>query len=64
MNDPAFKEMTTCLIKAKEYLVCREDNNIYYQHGASVGQGYRKYNLHTVLIGPDACGYKLSLIHI
>ena len=58
MSDPALKEIATCLTKAKEYLVWREDNNNYYQHGANVGQGYRKCNLHTVLIGPDACGYK------
>ena len=38
-------------------LVWREDNAQFYPAGAELGEGYTKCNVHTLLIGPDACGY-------
>ena len=30
----------------------------YYPPGADLGEGYRRCNLHTLLIGPGACGFE------
>ena len=60
INNPALQGIANSLKRAKKHLVWREDNNNYYQDGADVGRGYRKCNLHTLLIGPDACGYLQS----
>ena len=57
IDHPSLDNIALKLKEAKEYLVWREDNNNYYDKGADLGEGYRKCNLHTVLIGPDACGY-------
>ena len=42
---------------AKDDLVWREDNALFYPPDADLGEGYKNCNLHTLLIGPDACGY-------
>ena len=57
IDHPSLQDIALKLSAAKKYLVWREDNNNYYEHGADVGQGYRKCNLHTQLIGPDAGGF-------
>ncbi len=57
IDNPSLKDIASKLSAAKQYLVWREDNNNYYKQGTEVGQGYRKCNLHTQLIGPDASGY-------
>ena len=57
IDNPSLQEIAFKLSAAKRYLVWREDNNNFYKHGADVGQGYRKCNLHTQLIGPNAGGY-------
>ena len=43
---------------AAAWLVWHEDNSKYYQPGANLGPGYSKCNLHTLLIGPNSCGYQ------
>lgn len=50
-------EIANCLTAAKDDLVWREDNAQFYPPGADLGDGYKKCNLHSLLIGPDACGY-------
>ena len=50
-------EIASCLKATKDDLVWREDNAQFYKQGADLGEGYTKCNLHTLLIGPDACGY-------
>tara|TARA_B000000475_G_scaffold212484_1_gene174525 strand:+ start:541 stop:1236 length:696 start_codon:yes stop_codon:yes gene_type:complete len=51
-------EIASCLYAAKDDLVWHEDNSKYYQPGANLGPGYSKCNLHTLLIGPNSCGYQ------
>lgn len=57
VTSPNLAEITTCLATAKDDLVWREDDALFYAPGADLGQGYKDCNLHTVLIGPKACGY-------
>jgi len=54
---PELQEIANCLKAAKDDLVWREDNALFYPPGADLGEGYKKCNLHTLLIGPDACGH-------
>ena len=54
---PELQEIARCLKAAKDDLIWREDNAQFYPPGAELGEGYTKCNLHTLLIGPDACGY-------
>jgi dimethlysulfoniopropionate lyase len=54
---PELHEIADCLKAAKDDLVWREDNAQFYPPGADLGEGYTKCNLHTLLIGPDACGH-------
>lgn len=54
---PELAEIAICLKAAKDDLVWREDNGQFYQKGADLGNGYTKCNLHTMLIGSDACGH-------
>ena len=54
---PELHEIARCLKAAKEDLAWREDNAQFYPPGADLGEGYTKCNLHTLLIGPDACGH-------
>ena len=55
---PTLNEIATSLRQAKEHLVWREDEGKYYQSGADLGDGYRRCNLHSLLIGPGGCGYE------
>lgn len=57
IRSPQLQEIARCLKAAKDDLVWREDNAQFYPSGADLGQGYKNRNLHTMLIGPDACGY-------
>jgi len=54
---PELHEIANCLAASKDDLVWREDNAQFYPPGADLGEGYKKCNLHSLLIGPDACGY-------
>ncbi|MBG6178584.1 hypothetical protein IWQ55_006445 [Labrenzia sp. EL_208] len=54
---PELQEIARCLKAAKDDLIWREDNAQFYPPGAELGEGYTKCNLHTLLIGPDACGH-------
>jgi hypothetical protein len=54
---PELVKIALCLKAAKDDLVWREDNAQFYQQGTDLGEGYTKCNLHTLLIGPDACGH-------
>ena len=54
---PELQEVAHCLKAAKDDLVWREDNAQFYPQGADLGEGYTKCNLHTLLIGADACGH-------
>ena len=54
---PELQEIANCLKAAKDDLVWREDNAQFYPPGADLGEGYKRCNLHSLLIGPDACGH-------
>lgn len=54
---PELDEIARCLAACAEDLVWREDNSQYYAPSADLGEGYKKCNVHTLLIGSDACGY-------
>jgi hypothetical protein len=54
---PELSRIASCLQAAKDDLVWREDNAQFYPPSVDLGEGYTKCNLHTMLIGPDACGY-------
>ena len=47
----------SALIAAKPDLVWNEDEMKYYPPGSDLGEGYVRCNLHTLLIGPGACGF-------
>ena len=47
---PTLNDIATNLRQAKEHLVWREDEGKYYQSGADLGDGYRRCNLHSLLI--------------
>ena len=51
-------EIGTSLHRAQHHLAWREDNADFYARDADLGDGYRNCNLHTLLIGPDACGFQ------
>ena len=55
---PVLTKIATSLLQAKQHLVWREDQGKYYQSGADLGEGYRRCNLHSLLIGPGGCGYE------
>ena len=57
ITSPGLNGIARCLKAAKDDLVWREDNAQFYPSGADLGEGYTKCNLHTLLIGPDACGH-------
>ena len=54
---PELQEIANCLKAAKDDLVWREDNADFYPAGSDLGEGYKRCNLHTLLIGPDACAH-------
>ncbi len=51
-------EIANTLSTARKHLVWREDDGLYYKEDADPGNGYRNCNLHSLLIGPDACGFQ------
>ena len=53
---PELLEIAACLTAAQDDLRWREDDDRYYAHGADLGEGYRRCNLHTLLIGPESAG--------
>ena len=57
ITSPDLRDIASCLKRARRDLVWREDNAQFYPPGAELGEGYTKCNLHTLLIGPDACGH-------
>ena len=54
---PELYEIGINLAAAKDDLIWLEDKGLFYPRGTDVGDGYKKCNLHTPLIGPDACGH-------
>ena len=54
---PELCEIAGCLKAAKDDLVWCEDNAQFYPPGTDLGEGYTKCNLHTLLIGANACGF-------
>jgi len=54
---PELQDIARCLKFAKNDVVWSEDNAQFYSAGTNLGEGYTRCNLHTSLIGPDACGY-------
>ncbi len=57
ITSPQLSEIANCLRAAKEDLTWCEDNSEFYSPNADLGAGYKKCNLHTLLIGPNSCGY-------
>ena len=55
--DPDLQDIRKALVEAKEDLVWNEDEMKYYPPGSDLGEGYVRCNLHTLLIGPGACGF-------
>ena len=52
------QEIACCMALSKDDLEWREDSDQFYPADSDVGEGYRQCNLHSVLIGPDGCGYR------
>jgi len=57
INASEARNIADCLLAARDDLVWVKDQDDYYLPGADLGEGYRKCNLHTSLIGPNGCGY-------
>ncbi|MDU8927009.1 dimethylsulfonioproprionate lyase family protein [Alisedimentitalea sp. MJ-SS2] len=55
---PDLHDIASCLKDARHDLVWREDNAQFYAPDADLGDGYRNCNLHSLLIGPNACGFE------
>lgn len=55
---PGLRDIASCLNHAQHDLVWLEDNGQFYAGDADLGPGYRNCNLHTVLVGPNACGFE------
>ena len=55
---PGLRDVARCLKRARHDLVWREDNAQFYAPNADLGDGYRSCNLHSLLIGPNACGFE------
>ncbi len=58
MQEPGLLALQQALKAAVDDLVWAEDQMKYYASDADVGAGYRNGNLHTLLIGPGACGFE------
>ena len=58
MQSPGLLALQQALKAAVDDLVWAEDQMKYYAPDADVGAGYRTGNLHTLLIGPGACGFE------
>lgn len=57
ISDPVLQGVRLALEAAKDDLVWNEDEMKYYPPGSDLGEGYVRCNLHTLLIGPGACGF-------
>lgn len=57
ITSPDLRNIADCLKQARQDLVWLEDEGRYYQSHADLGDGFRNCNLHTVLIGPNGCGF-------
>ena len=57
MQAPGLLALQQAVREAVDDLVWAEDQMKYYAPDAEVGTGYRDGNLHTLLIGPGACGF-------
>lgn len=57
ISDPSLHDIRQRLEEAKDDLVWNEDEMKYYPSGSDLGEGYVRCNLHTLLIGPGACGF-------
>ena len=57
ISDPSLQDIRQRLEEAKDDLVWNEDEMKYYPSGSDLGEGYVRCNLHTLLIGPGACGF-------
>ena len=57
MQAPGLLALQRAVREAVDDLVWAEDQMKYYAPDADVGAGYRDGNLHTLLIGPGACGF-------
>ena len=57
MQAPGLLALQKAVREAVDDLVWAEDQMKYYAPDADVGAGYRDGNLHTLLIGPGACGF-------
>ena len=57
MQAPGLLALQQAVREAVDDLVWAEDQMKYYAPDADVGAGYRDGNLHTLLIGPGACGF-------
>ncbi len=58
ISSPMLRDIAESLKQARQDLVWREDDGQYYPPDADLGDGYRNCNLHTVLIGPNGCGFE------
>ena len=52
MEPPQFAPLQRALQAARDHLHWRVDDGGFYGAGADVGDGYRRGNMHTLLIGP------------
>ena len=57
ISTPALQPLRQCLIAAKDDLRWQQDDMKYYPPESDLGAGYIQTNLHTLLIGPGACGF-------
>lgn len=55
---PELQGIVDCLKAARYDLAWREDNAEYYAPDADLGEGYNNCNLHSLLVGPNACGFE------
>ena len=58
IDAPELQDIKTHLAATKDDLMWLEDTGLFYPNSDDVGDGYKKCNLHTLLIGPAACGYQ------
>ena len=57
MPDTPFLELKSALMAGYNQLQWRVDEGGFYAKGADVGDGYRRGNLHALLVGPEDCPF-------
>ena len=57
MPDTPFFELKSALMAGYTELQWRVDAGGFYAKGADVGEGYRRGNLHALLVGPEGCPF-------